>query len=66
MKFLTEGETASINFILSASIKIRGRRKYTKPITVKAKSLSKKELKYITNLIITYAKKQKKPKNCEG
>lgn len=59
MKFLTDGETKSTQFHISLSVAVRGRRKYTDPVIVKSKDLSKREINLFTKIIEAYGKNPK-------
>lgn len=59
----TESELKSTKFIVSISIRVRGRRTYTNPIMISAKDLKKDELELLTNCILRESKRNLEKKN---
>lgn len=59
MKFLSEGELKSCCFMVTVSVKSRGKRKYTDPTFIKLKDLTIEETNLLSNLLLKYGRKTK-------
>jgi hypothetical protein len=54
----TESEVKSSKFVIGLSVRIRGRRKITNPVKIKATDLTKQEFNFLNSLILKYNKQK--------